>query len=102
MPPTQVFVRPNKYEQGRANVVLYNSELKAYVDAEVSGILPAGARYEVRNVQDYFAAPVLAATYDGSPQRLPMNGLTVAQSTGSGGVQPTGPAFNIFVLVRLP
>lgn len=100
--PTRVFVRPNQYEQGRAHIVVYNAELKQYVDADVSGVLPVGARYEVRNVQDYFAAPVLAGTYDGSPLRLPMYGLSVAQPVGSGGLQPTGPTFNVFVLVRLP
>lgn len=101
-PPTQVFVRPNQYEQGRAHIVIYNSELRQYVDADVSGVLAVGERYEVRNVQDYFAAPVLSGTYDGSPLHLPMYGLSVAQPVGSSGLQPTGPSFNVFVLVRLP
>lgn len=100
--PTRVFVRPNQYEQGRANIVVYNAEQRQYVDADVSGVLTVGARYEVRNVQDYFAAPVLAGTYDGLPLRLPMYGLSVAQPIGSGGLQPTGPSFNVFVLIRLP
>jgi hypothetical protein len=65
-------------------------------------VLKPGARYEVRNAQDFFAPPVLSGTYDGQPLRLPMYGLGVAQPIGSSGLQPTGPGFNVFVLVPLP
>jgi hypothetical protein len=100
--PLAVFVRPNQYEPGRAHIIVYNAELRTYVDADVSGVLKPGARYEVRNAQDFFAPPVLSGTYDGQPLRLPMYGLGVAQPIGSSGLQPTGPGFNVFVLVPLP
>jgi hypothetical protein len=99
--PTQVQVRGNQYEAGRAHLIVYNGEQREFVEAEVGQVLQVGARYEVRNAQDYYGAPVLSGTYSGGPLRLPMNGLSVAQPLGVTGVEPTGPEFNVFVLLRL-
>jgi nitrous oxidase accessory protein NosD len=100
--PTQVQVRGNQYEAGRAHLIVYNGEQQEFVEAEVGQVLQVGARYEVRNAQDYYGAPVLSGTYSGGPLRLPMNGLSVAQPLGASGIQATGPSFNVFILVRLP
>ena len=71
------------------------------VEADVSGILPVGGRYEIRNAQDYYGPPVVSATYDGRPLRLPMTGLTVAKPVGvATAPAATAPRFNVFVLVR--
>ncbi len=98
----RVFVRPNKYEPGRAHIAVYNWDLMDSVDVDVSGILPVGARYEVRNAQDYFGPPVLTGTYDGRLLRLPMTGLRVAAPIGNVTHKPatTGPEFAAFVLIR--
>jgi len=100
--PTGVrtFVRPNRYERGRAHIVVFNWDQSGTVAADVSSVLQVGARYEVRNAQDFFAAPVLTGTYDGTPLQLRMTGLTVAKPTGLGSAPaPTGPDFNVFVLI---
>ncbi len=95
---TQVFVQPNQYEAGRANITVFNHALLNTVNVDVSTILQMGAQYEVRNAQDFFAPPVLTGTYNGGQITLPMNGLTVAQPIGYAGVVvPSGPAFNVFV-----
>ena len=44
----QVFVRPNRYEAGRANITIYNWDLRDAVDFDASGILEVGDGYEVR------------------------------------------------------
>lgn len=96
----KVVVRPNQYEQGRANLIFYNWDLLSTVEVDVSSILPVGASYEVRNAQDFNGAPVQVGTYDGRPLRLPMSGLNVAQPIGYYRYPGlTGPEFNAFVLI---
>jgi len=97
----KIFVRPNKYEPGRANIIVYNWDLTDTVNVDVSNVLKIGAPYEVRNAQDYFGKPVANGTYDGTPLHLPMRGLPPALADG--GWVPkasvTGPEFNAFVLI---
>jgi hypothetical protein len=97
---TQVFVRTNRYDAGRANIIVYNWDNQANVSVDVSSFLPTGTPYEVRNAQDFFAPPVLSGVYGGQPLSLPMNGLTVAVPNGLMITPPpTGPTFNVFVLL---
>ncbi len=98
----RIVVRPNQYEPGRAHIAVYNWDLWGAVAVDVSGILQIGARYEVRNAQDYFGLPVLTGTYDGRPLWLPMTGLRVAAPVGNVPVKPspTGPEFAAFVLTN--
>ncbi len=97
----RIFIRPNQYEPGRAHIAVYNWDLWGAVTVDVGGILQIGARYEVRNVQDYFGPPVLTGTYDGRPLQLRMTGLRVAAPVGNAPIKPstTGPEFAAFVLI---
>jgi hypothetical protein len=97
---TKVFVRPNRYEPGRANIIVYNWDNLNAVSVDASSVLALGAAYEVRNAQDFFAPPVLSGVFDGQPLELPTTGLTVAVPTGPL-LTPaaTGPTFNVFVLL---
>jgi hypothetical protein len=99
----KVIVRPNRYQAGRANVIVYNWDSLDKVDVDPSTVLEPGMRYEVRNAQDYFQKPVLSGTYTGGMLSLPMTGLTVAQPVGSPGAivasEQTGKDFNVFVLL---
>ena len=95
----KVFVRPNAYEAGRANIVIYNWDLQNTVSVDVSSILSPGDGFEVRNAADFFAAPVLSGTYSGGSISLPMNGLSVAPGVGFVAPDPTGPEYNVFVLL---
>jgi hypothetical protein len=97
---TRIFVRPNRYESGRAHVVVYNWDRLPTVAVNVGSVLPVGATYEVRNAEDFFAAPVCSGVFDGHPLELPMTGLTVAKPLAElKGPEPTGPTFNVFVLL---
>ncbi|MGH9767569.1 MAG: hypothetical protein ACREAB_09070 [Blastocatellia bacterium] len=84
----KVFVRPNQYEVGRANITVYNWDLKNQVEVDVSGALRNGDRFEVRNVRDFYGQPVLSGVYNGKPLSLPM-----------AGPQPA-PEFGAFVLMK--
>ncbi len=83
----KIFVRPNHYEAGRANIAVYNWDGDSTVDVDVSNVLANGARYEVKNVYDYFGQPVVSGVYNGKPIRLPMSNTK------------TSPEFNAFILV---
>lgn len=97
---TKVFVRPNRYEPGRANIVVYNWDNLDKVAVDVSSIVKAGAAYEVRNAEDFFAPPVLSGIFDGRPLQLRMSGLSVAKPAAPFRTPaPTGPRFNVFVLL---
>jgi hypothetical protein len=85
----KVFVRPNQYQPGRYHIAVYNWDLLNQVTFNASSLLNNGERYELRNAQNYFGAPALSGTYNGSAFQLPMNGT------------PTGPEFNVFILISL-
>ncbi len=95
-------VRPNQYEPGRANLVIYNWDLKpsVAVDLSASGI-KVGDRYQIRDVENWYNGAVVSGTYTGAPVSLPMSGLTVAQPFGSVPHPPshTAPQFGVFVLL---
>jgi len=97
---TKVFVRPNRYEPGQANIVVYNWDKTDKVAVDVHSVIDIGANYEVRNAEDFFGPPVLSGAFDGQPLQLPMNGLTVARPMADLRTpEPTGPTFNVFVLL---
>jgi hypothetical protein len=97
----KVFVRPNLYEPGRAHIIVYNWDKRESVDADVSGVLQRGAKYEVRSAQNFFGMPILAGTYDGKLLRLPMAAQKIAKPIGANFNPPqTAPEFNVFVLLQ--
>lgn len=97
-----VFVRPNKYEAGRANVTIYNWQNSPAVQVDLSKVLTVGKPYTIQNAQNYFAAPVVSGIYDGNPVSIPMTGLTVAAPVGAGVPNmptSTAPQFGAFVVL---
>ncbi len=101
---TQVFVRPNRYEPGRAHIVIYNWSGQPTVSVSLSNIVRAGSHYDVRNVQDVFGAPVLSGTYGGGSVAIPMNGVTPPTPIGGSPRPPikTGPNFDVFLVTSGP
>jgi hypothetical protein len=102
--PTGVWtiVRPNKYESGRANIIIYNWDMNASVQVDVSSVLKVGDSYLVRDAQNYFGAPVASGTYTGAPIAIPTQGLSVAQPVGTVPVPAvhTSAEFGTFVLIK--
>lgn len=97
-PQSSIFVRPNRYERGRAHVVVYNWNNYPHVEVDLRSAIPNGMPFEVLNAQNYFGPPVLDGVFDGSPVRLPMTGLSVAAPAGLPAPALTGPEFNVFVI----
>ena len=96
-----VFIRPNQYEPGRANITVFNWDHAAAVDVDLSGVAYPGGSFQIRNAQDFFGPRSSRhlqrrhglGTHDG-PDRG--NSRRVAAP------EPTGSEFNAFVLLSLP
>jgi hypothetical protein len=100
---TYVAVRPNRYQAGRAHVIVYNWDLQSQISVDLSSAgLTSGQRFEVRDVHDLFGAAVASGTYTGAPVMLPMTGLRVARPVWSQAVPPRHPAPEFAVFVVLP
>jgi len=100
-PPTwtRVFVRPNKYEPGRAHIIVYNFASKKRVAVDLSTVLSVGDNYEIRDAQSYTAGPVASGTYSGGLIRLSLARRLAASPIGFDYVPVhTGPEFNVFVV----
>jgi hypothetical protein len=99
----QAFVRPNKYEAGRALVVVYNWSRWAGVAVDLSGVLAPGERYEIRNVQALFGPPAASGTYAGGTVLIPMSGVAPPPRLGRETRTPpvTGPHFDAFIVTRV-
>ena len=97
-----VFVRPNAYEAGRANVVIYNWAHASVVPVDLSKVLAAGDRYVVRSVQNLFGAPVASGTYGGGSISLPMQPVAPPTPVGGFRVTPptTGPEFDVYIVTK--
>jgi hypothetical protein len=100
----QVFVRPNVYEAGRGHVVIYNWPRLGAVPVDLSGVLTAGDRFELRNVQDLWGSPVVSGTYAGGLVSVPMSGVAPPAPIGTvpNAAPRTGPDFDVFLVVRVP
>jgi len=69
---TLIYVRPNKYEPGRAHIAVYNWDHHKSVEVDLRKVLKQGSRYRIYNVQNLYAKPVIAGKYDGKPVEIPM------------------------------
>jgi hypothetical protein len=97
-----VFVRPNRYEPGRANVTIYNWGLADSVSVDLSKVMTVGKRFRIVNAQDFFGEPVVSGIYEGGPINIPMKALAVAKPHGTAPAapKPTGPQFGAFVALQ--
>lgn len=95
-------MRPNQYEPGRANLIVYNwaGLPSVNVDPGEAG-LKIGACYEIRDAQNYLDSPLVSGVYDGNAVRLPVLNRIAAKPLGD--ASPTdlqaSPEFGIFILL---
>jgi hypothetical protein len=96
----ELFIRPNRYEPGRAHLIIYNWELREQLSVDLSSILSVGAAYELRDAQNYFGEPVLKGIYQGEPVTLPLKLRQVAAPVGKVERAPshTAPEFAVLIL----
>ena len=99
-PEATVVTRPNRYEPGRAFIAVVNPSRAPTVRVSLSGVLRTGQRYQVRNVQDPFGAPVASGTFTGELVSFPMSGVAppVPLGRAMAPAPRTGPAFDVFLV----
>jgi hypothetical protein len=97
----RVFVRPNRYEAGRAHVVVFNWEGRERAEVELGGLVAPGQGFEIRDAQNFFGAPVARGRYDGKPVTLPLKLAAIASPVGRTEKNPphTGPEFGVFIVI---
>ena len=64
-PAPAVFVRPNRYEPGRAHIAIYNPRRTSTVRVSLEHVLRPGQRYTLHNVQDVFGPSVGSGVFRG-------------------------------------
>jgi hypothetical protein len=96
----RVLVRPNKYEQGRANIIVLNFDKNSSVNVDLSNSgLTGGQSYEIRDAQNFWGAPVATGTYNGGSVSLPMNLSSVSQMINGSSPAHTSAEFGAFVVL---
>jgi hypothetical protein len=100
MTGVKAFVRPNAYDPGRASLIVYNWSRVPEVSVDLTGAnIKKGERYEIRDAQNYFDAP-LTITYDGGRVNVPMNNRKLTEPLGqiARAAVHTAPEFAVFVI----
>lgn len=95
---TWVYVLPNKYEPGRATIVVYNWSGAPTAKADLTGVLPAGQAYEVRSAWNFFGSPVTTGTYQGGLVSIPTAGVEPQVPLVGPKRIGTGSAFGVYVI----
>ena len=98
--PARLSDRPNRYEAGRAHVVVFNWTNAGAVSVDLSKVLRSGDAYEILNVQDLFGSPVVSGTYTGGSVSLPVRAVAAPTPVGGFVTRPggTGTQFNTYLV----
>ena len=103
--PDTVIVRPNAYQAGRANIVIYSPSKALSINVNLSAAgLTNGQAFTIKNAFDFGGAVVATGTYNASSPTisLSMNGAarSVAAPIGYEYTPPTTvPDFGVFIVV---
>jgi len=97
----RIFVRPNRDEPGRANVIVYNWDRKEAVAVDLKQVLKPGQRFRIVNAQDFYGPPVVSGAFGGDPISIPMKPSPTPPPVGMPGFRPpvTEPEFGAFVVM---
>ena len=97
----KVFVRPNKYQPGRANIVVYNWDEKPKVRVDLKDVLKRGQRFRIVSARNFFGPTVVSGTYQGGSVSVPMKGVAPLQPVGMPQYKlPVNePGFGVFVVL---
>ncbi len=102
LPPLNwIEIKPNKYEQGRAHVAVYNFQNKTTETIDVSSFMPVGSEYVVYDVQNLFGQPLRQGTLTGRTIDVPLNNTAFKKPFGNvvnGNIKHTPSEFNVFLI----
>lgn len=97
----QVIVRPNRYEKGRAHVVIYNWDFHDFVDVNLREVPGLSRGFRLLNAQDYWGKPVLSAPAGTHSIRVSMKPGNLTKPVGMEHFElpVTQPLFGVYVVV---
>ena len=94
-----VYIRSNKYEPKRANIIIFNWPHLSAVSVDLSGIFSIGDRFRIQDAQNFFGPAVASGTYSGAAIAIPLLGLTKEIPIGFSPPAHTAPEFGTFVVM---
>jgi hypothetical protein len=97
-----IFIFPNQYEKGRANVIVYNWSNKTSVTVDLSKTgLVAGQAFKVYDAQNYGGDPVYEGNYDTGNATIAIgfSSLNPVAPLGLPAIASTAPEFVTLVVV---
>ncbi len=101
-PSLKVFVRKNTYEEGRANITIFNPNgLNSVNNVDLSGVVPAGT-YQLHNAENYYG-DVKTIDYSGGAISISMEKTSHSRVAPIGyqmGPFTTFPYFGAFILTK--
>ncbi len=102
--PTGVvsFLRPNKYDQNRSTLTIYNWDALPSVQVSLASAgFSLGDEYEIVNAYDYYGRTI-KGIYSGSTINVPMTGWDVAKPIGYDQLLAPSPfpTFGVFIIRR--
>lgn len=99
----RIKVFPSDFIPGRAHVAVYNWNLAATANIDLSSVLSPGDGFEVRHACDFYGTPVLTGTYAGGSVSVPLAATVTPVQPIGGSTNPapsTAPLFYAFVVLR--
>lgn len=99
---THVFIQPNEYEPGRANIIVYNHDSLPVVNINLSAAgLVNGQQFKIADAQNFFGTSLYTGTFNtASPVvNIPLTGLTTAAPAGMAALPHTAPGFAAMVVL---
>src|SRR5690606_8182553 len=105
--PTQneYYVIKNRYEGGRANVVVYNWSRAENMMVDLSTVLTTNSRFGIYDAMNLQAGPVVSGTYSGGALRMPLNlnsiELPIRADSNRGDLRHTLPEFGVFIVTSV-
>ncbi len=98
----KIFIRPNKYEEKRANIIVYNWNMNPTAKVNLKNVLKSGDSFEIRDAQNFFGKPLVKETYTGGSIEIPLFLTDMAPILGNPqniNTKHTSAEFNAFVLL---
>ncbi|WP_148660992.1 T9SS type A sorting domain-containing protein, partial [Marinilabilia salmonicolor] len=94
-------VVPNDYQEGRANIVVYNWENLNEVFVDLGDVMEQNDSYTIYDVENIFE-PLLSGVYNGKSVEIPMNLSKTIQPSGDGAyaVDHTSSEFGVFLVTK--
>jgi hypothetical protein len=97
----QVFVRPNRYEAGRAHIAVFNWAEQPAVDVNLEKVLKPGQTFRIVSARNFHGPAIVTGKYEGKPIVLPTQPVSPAQPVGMPDYQlpVTEPQFGCLVVL---